>query len=63
MYLGLALVYLGIAFLEGNWWNIIFIPILLIIVQEYIIKREEKYLEAEFGQDYEAHKAKVRRWL
>lgn len=63
MYLGLALVYLGTTCFIGNWWNVILFPVLLIIVQEYIIKREEKYLSAEFGQEYEAYKNKVRRWL
>lgn len=63
MYVGLALVYLGISCLVGNWWNIILFPFLLLIVQEYIIKREEKYLERRFGQDYIKYKHKVRRWV
>jgi protein-S-isoprenylcysteine O-methyltransferase Ste14 len=63
MYVGLAIVYLGITCFIGNWWNIILFPLLLLIVQEYIIKREEKYLELEFGQDYEEYKKKVGRWL
>ena len=63
MYVGLAIVYLGITCFIGNWWNIILFPILLLIVQEYIIKREEKYLELEFGQKYIEYKGEVRRWL
>jgi len=41
MYVGLAMVYLGITCFIGNWWNIIVFPSLFLIVQEYIIKREE----------------------
>lgn len=63
MYVGLAIVYLGITCFIGNWWNIIFFPLLILIVQEYVIKREEKYLEAEFGNQYNEYKNKVRRWL
>lgn len=63
MYVGLAFVYLGITCFIGNWWNIIFFPLLILIVQEYVIKREEKYLEAEFGKQYIDYKSKVRRWL
>ena len=63
MYVGLAIVYLGISCLIGNWWNIILFPLLLFIVQEYIIKSEEKYLERRFGQVYLDYKSKVRRWL
>ncbi len=63
MYVGLFAVYLGLTCLIGNWWNIILLPLLFLIVQEYIIRREEKYLEAEFGQQYEEYKRSVRRWL
>jgi protein-S-isoprenylcysteine O-methyltransferase Ste14 len=63
MYVGLALVYLGLSCLIGNWWNFILLPFLLIIVQEYIIRSEEKYLERRFGQEYMAYKSAVRRWL
>ena len=63
MYVGLAFVYLGITCFIGNWWNIILFPVLFIIVQEYIIKREEKYLQLEFGQGYSDYKRTVRRWL
>jgi protein-S-isoprenylcysteine O-methyltransferase Ste14 len=63
MYLGLALIYLGISCLIGNWWNIILFSFLLLIIQEFIIKREEKYLQREFGQEYLDYKRRVRRWL
>ena len=63
MYVGLALVYLGITGFIGNWWNTILFPLLLLIVQQYIIKPEENYLKHEFGQEYEKYKKAVRRWL
>jgi len=63
MYLGLAIVYLGLTLLIGNFWNLILFPLLIIIVQEYIIKREERYLERAFGQGYKEYKQKVRRWI
>ena len=63
MYVGLGLIYLGMSCFVGNWWNIILFPLLLLIVQEYIIKREEKYLVRRFGQEYIFYKTKVRRWL
>lgn len=63
MYVGLALLYLGITSFAGNWWNIILFPLLILIVQEYIIRREENYLKHEFGQEYEKYKNTVRRWL
>ena len=63
MYVGLAIVYLGITCLIGNWWNIILFPLLLLVIQEYIIKKEENYLDRAFGEKYFDYKSKVRRWL
>jgi protein-S-isoprenylcysteine O-methyltransferase Ste14 len=62
MYMGLILSYTGISCICGNWWNFIFL--VFIVFQQYrIIKKEENYLEREFGQQYIDYKQKVRRWL
>ncbi len=63
MYVSLLLVYTGLSFLIGNWWNLILLPLLVFIVQEYVIKREENYLDRRFGQQYADYKKRVRRWL
>ena len=63
MYLGLMLLYLGIAIVKGNWWTIILIPVLVFIIQDFIIKKEEAYLRRAFGQDYDEYKKRVRRWI
>ena len=63
MYVSLLLFYLGLSFLFGNWWNLILLPLLFLLVQEYVIKREEQYLHRRFGQQYLEYKAKVRRWM
>ena len=49
MYMGLLILYSGIAMLEGNWWTFIFIPLIIIIVQSYVIRGEENYLQRAFG--------------
>ncbi len=63
MYVSLLLLYTGLSFMIGNWWNLVLLPVLFLIVQEYVIKREEKYLNRRFGQQYFDYKTKVRRWL
>lgn len=63
MYVSLLLFYAGIAFLLGNWWHFILLPLLILIVQEYVIRREEKYLDRRFGDDYKNYRVKVRRWI
>ncbi len=63
MYISLLLFYTGLSFLIGNWWHIILLPVLFLIVQEYIIKREERYLLRRFGEQYLRYTTKVRRWI
>jgi protein-S-isoprenylcysteine O-methyltransferase Ste14 len=63
MYLSLLFLYTGIAFFAGNWWTFILIPVMIIVITAYVIKREEKYLSDAFGQDYTAYRIKVRRWI
>lgn len=63
MYTGLIFLYIGLALLVGNWWSIILLPAVVIIMQAYVIRREEKYLTHAFGEQYLRYKKKVRRWL
>ncbi len=63
MYIGLFLCYIGLSFIIGSWWNFILVPLLMVVVQEYIIKREERYLERRFGQEFLDYKSRVRRWI
>ena len=63
MYVSLFLLYVGFSLIIGNWWNFILFPLLFLIVKEYVVKREEKYLERRFGQHYKEYKKKTRRWL
>jgi protein-S-isoprenylcysteine O-methyltransferase Ste14 len=52
MYLGLALVYLGIATAGQCVWALILLPVVLIIIQRGAIEPEEAFLEKRFGVDY-----------
>jgi protein-S-isoprenylcysteine O-methyltransferase Ste14 len=63
MYVSLLLFYAGLAFLVGNWWTMILLPALIIIVTYFVIRPEEKYLERAFGKIYVDYKEKVRRWI
>ncbi len=63
MYLGMALVYAGIAVCFDGAIALALLPLVLIVIQRQVIAREERYLEAKFGDDYRRYKAKVRRWL
>jgi protein-S-isoprenylcysteine O-methyltransferase Ste14 len=63
MYLGLLFLYTGIGLLTGNLWTLILIPVLVLIINNAVIKKEEGYLERAFGQSYIDYKKKARRWV
>ncbi len=63
MYLGMALIYVGLAIGFDGPIAFVLLPFVLIVIQTQVIAREERYLEAKFGDDYRRYKAKVRRWL
>jgi protein-S-isoprenylcysteine O-methyltransferase Ste14 len=63
MYLGLALVYLGIALADQSVWALILLPVVLNIIQRRAIEPEEAFLERRFGTSYIRYKEKVGRWI
>lgn len=63
MYVGMGFLYAGLAVLLGVIWALAFLPVVLVLVDRMVIAREERYLEAEFGEPYREYKTRVRRWL
>ena len=63
MYLGMALLYLGLAVGFASVAALVLFPVLVAVIQTTVIAREERYLEAKFGSTYTEHKRSVRRWL
>ena len=63
MYLGMALLYVGLAFAFGLVWAFAVLPVVVIVIDRLVIAREEPYLERLFGEEYRAYKTRVRRWI
>jgi protein-S-isoprenylcysteine O-methyltransferase Ste14 len=63
MYIGFAMVTLGIAVLVDCVWMLLAVPIGLVLIDHLVITREERYLERKFGEEYLSYKHRVRRWL
>lgn len=63
MYLGFAFIYLGIAIALRSYGALfLFLPTMMLIYF-FVVKREEAYLEREFGQSYLDYKKTVRIWI
>lgn len=63
MYTGLTIAYLGGSALLDSTWPVIVLPVVILILVETVISREEMYLTDAFGAEYTGYAASVRRWL
>jgi protein-S-isoprenylcysteine O-methyltransferase Ste14 len=63
LYLAGLGVFLGVAcFVNGMAPFVLFVP-LVALLHWGIVRREERYLDAKFGEAYRAYQRRVRRWL
>lgn len=63
IYLGFAITYVGLAIAMDSVLTLALLIPCLFVVDRFVIQREERYLSAKFGADYDAYRARVRRWL
>ena len=63
MYLAMAIGYVGFSLLLNNFWAISFLPAVLLVVDVFVIRREERYLTSKFGATYTQYRSRVRRWF
>jgi protein-S-isoprenylcysteine O-methyltransferase Ste14 len=63
LYGSLTGMYLDITFLINALWPLLLLFPLLVVTHYGIIRREEHYLDAKFGDSYRTYKARVRRWF
>ena len=63
MYLALCLLQIALGFFLNDWITVLFVIPLALVLHFGVILREERYLEAKFGEEYLALKRSARRWL
>jgi protein-S-isoprenylcysteine O-methyltransferase Ste14 len=63
MYVGMTLLYVGLALAANTAWPFVLLPAVLWALHALVIRREERYLRAAFGEAYDAYCRRVRRWL
>ena len=63
MYVAMACAYIGLSLLLNPVWALLLLPFVVLVVDRSVIRREERYLTAKFGEPYREYCARVRRWL
>jgi protein-S-isoprenylcysteine O-methyltransferase Ste14 len=63
IYLGFLLVVLAVAIGANSGWLLISCAALFVILLFGVVKPEERYLSAKFGDGYAEYRRRVRRWL
>ncbi len=63
IYLSLVLIHLGIGIWINSGWVVASALPCILILDRWMIDREERYLELRFGPEYRAYAARVRRWI
>ena len=63
LYLGLIALDVGLALLWPSFWALASVPVGVVALWWGAILPEERYLSAKFGAEYDAYRARVRRWL
>ena len=63
MYVGFLLGLIGWAIFLSHTLPVLFLPVFVAYMNRFQISPEERALSAKFGDEYEAYKQAVRRWL
>jgi protein-S-isoprenylcysteine O-methyltransferase Ste14 len=63
IYVGMFLIYGGIAVAARSPWSVILTLPLAITIRYGVVAREEAYLERRFREAYRDYRSRVRRWL
>ena len=63
MYVGWGSIYLGVALVLNSVWMIALYPFVLVSNHFLDIRKEERFLSEQFGDEYLDYQARVRRYL
>jgi protein-S-isoprenylcysteine O-methyltransferase Ste14 len=63
LYVGLVALDVAIGLLVPSFWALVFVPLGVVALEWGAVRPEERYLTHKFGPEYEAYRARVRRWL
>lgn len=63
IYLGFVCLLIGFSLAFRTYWGLILSPLFIVLMDTLVVRHEEAYLQAKFGDVYTSYKSRVRRWL
>ena len=63
VYASMTMLVIGIAIAVDSLWIFVMAIPAVLVIHQFVILREEAYLERRFGDDYQRYKGAVRRWV
>ncbi len=63
IYVAMLLLLLGIGIMVDSAWIVALAAPFALVLRYGVIAREERYLDAKFGDPYRAYRARIRRWV
>jgi len=63
MYFGMAVLSAGVALYFESIAAFVLLAVAILVIDRYVIAREEAYLARRFGSEYDDYRAQVRRWI
>ena len=62
-YLSLTLLHVGLALILGSLWVLLMVVPAVAVIHWGVVRREERYLTAKFGEEYRSYATRVRPWV
>ena len=63
LYLAVMTMFVGLAQMANSAWFLILLVPMALVLHYGVVRREERYLDAKFGEPYRAYRTRVRRYL
>lgn len=63
MYVSFVVVYIAATLWLNTWWPALVLPLVILVMDRFVIRSEERYLASAFPKDYADYRSRVRRWL
>jgi protein-S-isoprenylcysteine O-methyltransferase Ste14 len=63
LYVALTIIYLGLTMFLNSWWGVVVLVPVVAVLHWGVVRREERYLERKFGDEYQQYRSRVRTYV